>query len=496
MLVSCVRAQSPSASNIYSENATPSNSVGYGMMNMGRYGTAAVMADINRDGHPDVVIANGNDMSPQTIAVYLNTGTNQPLPPYPDWESAVSGYFGGLAVGDINQDGWLDVVASSYMGREREQADGGVSIFLNQRGRLEEHPSQFIGGLMVGGVALGDLDADGDLDLAIAPAMKGSQRQLTALPKPITPTTTRVHFNTGGRFSEEAGWHTPVATPTFQVRVADINLDGWLDLLVAGEVIYAYLGQPLRDSGGLEQAHAALERTPSWQSPEFSWPFSYGLDYGILSASSGVQHILYSSSCPGTCSDSLFAAAAYGSEKLDWSYTEAPQASKVFAADINLDGSLDLVTTDWGAPTSNVLAPYEGGPVRIFTSDAEGLSDAPSYTSTTLSIGQEIAGSALPAGCVSKQSHTASGASDGIAAVTLPDRRVLSVDAVTVDGTALAAWQYNWTPLDSWVTFSPPLREGQTATVSYTTPARFDLIVSTWDPALQDLVFPSYITCP
>ena len=51
------------------------------------YSTGAALVDLDRDGWPDLVISNGNDMRRERMAVYYNRGDGT-YPTQPDWQSA------------------------------------------------------------------------------------------------------------------------------------------------------------------------------------------------------------------------------------------------------------------------------------------------------------------------------------------------------------------------------------------------------------------------
>ncbi len=99
------------------------------------YATGGVFVDLNNDGWLDFVVSNGNDMRRERVAVYYNI--NGTLETTPSWESSDVGYHGHLAVGDINADGWLDVVVAVLL----PQGGPGVKLYLNQGGTLSPTPN-------------------------------------------------------------------------------------------------------------------------------------------------------------------------------------------------------------------------------------------------------------------------------------------------------------------------------------------------------------------
>ncbi len=78
------------------------------------------------------------------------------------WKSGTESAFHGFEFGDVDQDGDQDVIAADY-------ADGGsVSLYLNEGGRLASEPAWSVKTTGPAHEAvLGDVDLDGDLDLAV-----------------------------------------------------------------------------------------------------------------------------------------------------------------------------------------------------------------------------------------------------------------------------------------------------------------------------------------
>jgi len=131
--------------------------------------TGGALVDLDRDGWLDLVVSNGNDMARQPLVVYYNRGDGT-FPDYPDWSSLSAEYHGQLSVGDVNQDGWPDVAVSVFLGPAGFDEPGWAALYLNDgAGVLPATPSwQSAERFYTFAVALGDADGDGDLDLAVA----------------------------------------------------------------------------------------------------------------------------------------------------------------------------------------------------------------------------------------------------------------------------------------------------------------------------------------
>jgi hypothetical protein len=114
--------------------------------------------DLNRDGFPDLITANyGNAGNGNEISVLLNTGTGD-FQPAQNYE--VTKGPSALATGDVNQDGFMDVMAlckrSNRVHLLRGKGDG---TFYPRTG--------FATGSQPTGVELGDINGDGRLDLLV-----------------------------------------------------------------------------------------------------------------------------------------------------------------------------------------------------------------------------------------------------------------------------------------------------------------------------------------
>lgn len=135
--------------------------------NFPKTSTGCAWADINNDGWLDLVIANGNDMYRQKVTVYFNN--NGTLAVTPAWQSADIDYHGHISAGDVNNDGWTDLAVSVYIGPGGFSTKGYVKIYMNNNGTLTSSPSWVSGDSLYNfSCALGDADNDGYLDLAVA----------------------------------------------------------------------------------------------------------------------------------------------------------------------------------------------------------------------------------------------------------------------------------------------------------------------------------------
>jgi hypothetical protein len=119
------------------------------------------IGDVNHDGWPDIATANDYD---QTASVLLNRGDGtfaaaQVYPAGP-WPTSVK-------IGDLNGDGWPElVVANSAIGSTGSPgAASYVGVYRNQGDGTFAAPEKIIPNVFTESVDLGDLDGDGKLDI-------------------------------------------------------------------------------------------------------------------------------------------------------------------------------------------------------------------------------------------------------------------------------------------------------------------------------------------
>ena len=130
---------------------------------------AIASADLDGDGDADLVTANFIEA---TISVLLNNGDGT----FADAVAYQIGFFqpfaatepASVAIGDLDDDGDLDLVVSSARADFGGNLPGIISVLLNAGDGT--FPDQVIHGTGLGpfSVALEDLDDDGDLDIAVA----------------------------------------------------------------------------------------------------------------------------------------------------------------------------------------------------------------------------------------------------------------------------------------------------------------------------------------
>ena len=190
---------------------------------------SVALGDVNGDGRLDLVVGNSN----QPNRLYLNNGTANPFNGVTGTDiSADANNTRAVALGDINGDGRLDVVA----GNASLQAN---RLYLNN-GTADPFNGVTGANITTDGhnttsVALGDMNGDGRLDV-----VAGNDRNDTILQP------NRLYLNNGGANpfpGASASNITADNQDTFSLALGDVDGDGDLDLVAGnlGQVNRLYL---------------------------------------------------------------------------------------------------------------------------------------------------------------------------------------------------------------------------------------------------------------
>ncbi|MEO7083541.1 MAG: FG-GAP-like repeat-containing protein [Gemmatimonadaceae bacterium] len=225
--------------------------------------SAASFADVNGDGHPDLILARDWD----SIVLLLNDGHGRFVRAPDSWGlSKWKGRWNGIAVGDLDGDGKLDIVATSWGRNTAEHADSanplvlvhgpigaaGEEEMLLARTDDRLHALAPLTSYARARVAMPDLAsristfaayADASLDKVLGP---GADKTLKLEANTLEH---MVFMNRGDHF--EAVKLPPEAqmAPAFYVGIADFDGDGNEDVFIAQNFSATAVGTPRYDSG-------------------------------------------------------------------------------------------------------------------------------------------------------------------------------------------------------------------------------------------------------
>ena len=290
------------------------------------------LGDVNGDGRRDIVTANqGTDNVSVLLGQASPAGTFGPAFLY---ATGAGSRPTGVALGDVNGDGRLDIVTGN-------QASNAVAVLLNSAAApgtfaaLVQYPS---GGQAPNIVALADLNGDGRLD--IAAANTGGSTVGVLLASATTPGT----FGTAAVYP--SGGSSPVG-----ITIGDVNGDGRPDIVTGSNSSSGVVGV------GVLLASAT---TPGTFGSAVSYPSGGGGTVGVALAdvnrdgrvdivatnggSSTVAVLLGSATAPGT----FAAPVTYPSGGTGPNFT--------VLGDVNGDGLADIVTANSTTGTVAVLA--------------------------------------------------------------------------------------------------------------------------------------------
>ncbi len=412
-----------------------------------RVSTGAALVDLDRDGWLDLVVANGNDMALQPLAVYYNLG-NGTLPLNPDWLSLDNAYNGHLDVADVNGDGWPDV-AVAVLGSYGD-IDHAVKVYLNNSGTLSSQPDWESNEMANAfGCAFGDVNNDGWPDLAVATGWAYD---------PQNHYPNFVYVNQGGSLPSTATWSSADTSHLQGVLWVDADRDGWLDLVgvASRSTSRIYLNQ-----GG------ALETTASWHATDVPNPDAIMGTAGDVTGD-GLRDLFIAdnnqlSGGSGRFRQYVGLQAGSFATTVSWSYLDG-YCSAVALADVDADGDLDLATGAWWDNT------------RVFLNPGSGLPASSSWSSAPTSVVEKIA-----FGDVDR---------NGAAAATelfpasgrlywLSRQPVEEVTAVLVNGIPLTAGQFVVGRELGWVTVG--VEPTAQVEIRYRHSYSLDMAVSNWD---------------
>ncbi len=187
-----------------------------------------VWGDLDDNGFLDLILI-GDTSGGKVAKIYINNGTG--LIDNSTWSANLTGvHYGSIALGDIDNDGDLDLVLTgcsgggSYTTSCDDNAEKSF-VYINNGISLVENSTWKgdMADVWKGSIALGDINNDGKLDLVLT-------GQTT------TSIISKVYINNGTGFAENLAWQSSLsAIDASAVVLGDIDNDNDLDLIISGE---------------------------------------------------------------------------------------------------------------------------------------------------------------------------------------------------------------------------------------------------------------------
>lgn len=420
------------------------------------YSTGGALVDVTNDGCVDFCTSNGNDMAMNRNATYVNRGDS--LERIASWRSAEGGYFGHCYAGDVDNDGDVDL-AVAYLGpsgdlRARVYTNSGRGLDSIPSWKAHDQHSSF-------DCCLGDVDLDGDLDLAISAGDAYSGQIDSA----------RIYRNNNGLFDSLPFWTAHDGTASDAIRFCDVDLDGDLELFVGHRRrITMY-----RNSAGV------LDPLPVWRvSRNVGWVLRLAFgDYDgdgypdlavayndQLGDPNGIRVFHNNRGVLDTVPAFTMWASSDYTSCVEW-------------GDVDGDGDLDLAAGGWWQP------------VAVFRNDHGAIGTAPAWS---WQDGQDLVCEAVLFGDI-RNSHTvqATGVFDGDGnrrLFTFAHRPIQFIDSVLVNGSRTPVSGYCSDLAAGWLSFvqPPPIGVGNVI-VYYRYSTHPDLVVTNWVAPAGNHVF-------
>jgi hypothetical protein len=427
---------------------------------LGHYATGLALADINGDGFKDLVVANGNDMARQNLVVYYNDG-NGTFPVTPSWSSSDIDYHGHLSVGDINKDGWLDVAVSVYIGQGGFSQPGKVKVYYNQGGELELAPSFQSAPMYNFSLALGDANGNGWLDIAVATSESYGSKWEYA----------KVFYNYQGYFNPQPDWQSSNLAGFMDVEFADMDKNGFLDL--------AFIGNHFPNAIYLADSLGVISPNPAWQSAE-TVTYNNSLDIGFIGNQRFPAILTTGNNQLGGDGKVRMYEFKYGvNQSGAASYLSPPYGfgSGIILFDVTGDGKLDLIYGGWWLP------------IKIIKGTAQTFETQVMYSSSTNSVVETIQLADLGRKSMEVSTDTLIPLANGTKCLRVDAQLVENWLSVIKNGEMLHDTAYCSVPGKSWLSFVDTLYVTDTLIITYEKSPNPDMVITNWDTGKGNYIF-------
>jgi hypothetical protein len=389
------------------------------------------VGDLNADGLPDIVM--GTTFNTQS-RLLLSTGpmawTDATATNLPAAELSI----GDLELGDVDGDGDLDIAIADWGDANPFEAQGRMHLWRNDgSGAFTDDTDAAMPTTLVGfswEIELVDVDNDWDLDLAI------SCKQCS---------TSLLYVNDGsGTFTDESAARMPAFTNNYEFTPIDLDGDGFLDLVTINDGTPSEAGFPehvLRNDGTGAFTDATAEWWPDAQNPGFDDNVVVALD---VDSDGDADFIVGSLDGP----DRLLENDGTGALTMHPEAFEGPAGlGTLFMAvgDLNGDGRPDVVEAQGEVPNHEDERIYLGNPDVLAPDSAAPIIRAALDGSTVVARVHDNATPAGPQGWTSVVARWDGGEApmawygEGLWRTTAPEGTAIEVCATDAAGNEACA---------------------------------------------------------
>lgn len=399
-----------------------------------RCSTGGAVGDVDGDGLMDFAVSNGNDMVAEPEVLYF--GVSDGFEEEPHWISSDQDFSGHCVLGDLNGDRMPEFIVANYIGSTQGFTETRSKIYFNSPTGLETAPSWLTADLdNTFRVVLGDVDGDGDLDLACA-----NGEAYTSNPQP-----NEIYFNDCGVIDRYPGWISEDVDCSYDVKFEDFDRDGDLDLAFANSKsptrLYLNFGN-------------GLETTASWSAEESDNDNS--LIWADIDGDLWVDlAVITNKQLQGSGKIKIFRNQSGALTTYPYWTIDVPDdgyGSALLAEDFDLDGDLDLAAGSWW------------GSVVIYENEGFGLASSPVWASSNMFVVEMLTSLKAPVGSLGVIRDVFS-VSEFSRAIRIPSKP-LEIN-VSVDGKPNVPADYCYDSGTGYLTFSRPPDPGSSIEICY-----------------------------
>ncbi len=378
--------------------------------------------DVNGDGYSDVIVGAytyDNGETDEGRAYVYHGGSSGPSSS-PDWvaeSDQAESYFGRYvsSAGDVNGDGYSDVIVSAYYYDNGQTDEGRVFVYHGSSSGLSSSPDWVAESNQAGPrfgrcvSTAGDVNGDGYSDVIV-----GAYRYDNG-----ETDEGRVYVYHGGSsgLSSSPDWvaesNQSYAYFGYSVSAGDVNGDGYSDVIVGaygydnGETnegrVFVYHGSP-----------SGLSSSPSWTAESDKPGACFGVDVSTANDVNGdgysdviVGAYRYSNGETNEGGAYVYHGSSSGlSASPSWT-AEPDQADVYFgysvsAGDVNGDGYSDVIVGAYGYDNGET----DEGRVYVYHGGSSGLSISPDWTAESNQDNSGFGGSVFSAGDVNGDGYS------------------------------------------------------------------------------------------